>query len=87
MPSLVFGNNFLSSTKKLDRTLAVKINNTFKLLEKNPWQTKLHTKPLHGKLKGIYSLRIGRNYRLLFMFIASDQIMLLKVAHRKDIYQ
>ena len=87
MYPLVFGDNFLSSVKKLDRATAVKINNKLKVLQRDPFHATLQTKPLHGKLKGMYSVRVGREYRVLFQFLSTDEIILVDVGHRKDIYR
>ncbi len=48
---------------------------------------KLHSKPLVGKLKGFYSFRITRNWRVIFSFLDRETIFLIDVAHRKDIYR
>ncbi|HDH31673.1 MAG TPA: hypothetical protein ENH26_02770 [Candidatus Wolfebacteria bacterium] len=54
---------------------------------KNPFNSKLHTKPLIGKLKGFYSFRITRGWRVIFNFLNHQKIFLIDVAHRKDIYK
>jgi len=42
-------------------------------------------KPLHGDKKGCYRLRIG-DYRIIYE-ISGDEIWILKIGHRKDIYR
>jgi len=56
-------------------------------LAKNPYERKLHTKHLTGKLSGLYSFRITRDYRVVFQFLSPNEIRLVEVAHRKDIYK
>lgn len=46
----------------------------------------LHTKFLQEPWKGCFSFRITRSYRCIFQ-VVGDQIILLTVDHRKDIYR
>lgn len=87
MYSLVFGNEFLNSVKKLDPPVKRNINARLKLLEQNPFHPKLHTKPLQGKLTGFYSLRVGRDYRVVFKFLEGGVIVLLRADRRDKIYK
>ena len=44
-------------------------------------------KPLTGKLKGMFSARITRRYRVLYLLKHKDrEIVILDVKHRKDAY-
>jgi len=45
---------------------------------------RLHTKRIK-ELKGVYSLRITRRYRVLFYF-SGEEAVFFSVGHRKDIY-
>ncbi|MBI5400994.1 MAG: type II toxin-antitoxin system RelE/ParE family toxin [Candidatus Yonathbacteria bacterium] len=47
---------------------------------------RLHSKKLHGNLIE-YSFRIRRDYRCIFCFEDGNTILLLDIAHRKDIYK
>lgn len=87
MYTVIFGNEFLSSVKKLESKLKKKINLQLKLLQQNPYHPQLHTKPLHGELKSFYSLRVGRDYRLIFKFLNEHKIILTKAEHRSKIYR
>lgn len=48
--------------------------------------SRLHAKKLHG-IDDIYSFRIGRDYRGLFLFEDGSTIKLIDIRHRKDIYK
>ena len=85
MYRLVFGNKFLHSAKKLDENLKFKLRSSLDILLKNPFHSTLHTKPLMGKLSHYYSLRIGRNYRVIFKLVSADIIYLIDIVDRKDI--
>jgi addiction module RelE/StbE family toxin len=57
------------------------------ILAQDPFSPRLHTKSLSGKLAGIYSFRISREYRVLFRIDAPDVVTLVDVGHRKNIYR
>ena len=69
----------LSARKKLADLLDV--------IRLDPFDSRAHTKPLEGQLKGIYSFRISRDWRVLFVFDDIETIRLIVVKHRKDIYR
>lgn len=47
----------------------------------------LHTKYLTGRLPGLLSFRITRDWRVIFKFNDAHTIQLIRVRHRKDIYR
>jgi len=57
------------------------------MLQEDPGNTRLHAKQLGGKLTGLYSFRITREYRAVFQFTLPNEIELIDLAHRKDIYR
>ncbi len=69
--------------KRLQRKLAVLLT----LMQENPYDTRLHTKPLSEPFAGIFSFRITRDWRITFHFVDQETIRLLEVKHRKDIYR
>jgi mRNA interferase RelE/StbE len=71
---------FLKEVKPLDKEVQVRILREINVLITNPYAGK----PLHGELKGLYSLRIG-DYRVLYQ-IKGTVISLLVAGHRKRIY-
>jgi addiction module RelE/StbE family toxin len=87
MHRLYFGRSFLGSAKKLEGRLKPKLKASLDILAKDPFNPKLHTKPLTGKLADYYSYRLGRDYRVVFRFISINAIHLIRVGHRKDIYR
>jgi len=50
-------------------------------LSQNPWKGV----PLSGKYKGLYKYRIGK-YRVIYV-VEGTQILVLKIAHRKQVYR
>ncbi len=87
MISIHYGSGFLKSARKLPRAGQVKLARLAKLIVDNPYHSKLHTKHLSGELTGLYSFRITRDWRVIFKFLSPIDVMLIEVAHRKDIYR
>jgi addiction module RelE/StbE family toxin len=84
---IVYSNDFLKSAKRLPKPIQKKLADLLEILQNNPFHPKIHTKPLVGRLKGFYSFRITRDWRVIFIFLNSKTISLIEVAHRKDIYR
>ena len=56
------------------------------LFRKNWRDPRLHTKKLLGK-QLIFSFRITRRYRVLFMFVGESTALFLTIGHRSSIYR
>ena len=84
---IVYSKNFLKSSKSLPKSIKIKLANLLEIFQNNPFHPKTHTKPLVGRLKGFYSFRITREWRVIFIFLNSQTIFLVDVVHRKDIYK
>ena len=87
MIKISYGSVFVKSARKLPEKLKIKLANSITLLQNNPFNQSLHTKYLSGKLAGLLSFRITREWRVIFKFVESDLIQLVEVANRKDIYR
>jgi len=87
MVELFYTNKFLKSAKKLPKQIKKKLSSELVILERNPFDSLLHTKQLTGSLVGYYSFRITRDWRVIFNFIDTKTVKLIDVAHRKDIYK
>jgi len=87
MYRLVFGKKFFVSAKKLNEPLKPKLKSCLDILSLNIFHPLLHAKPLTGKLSGFYSFRLGRDYRIIFKIIFSEEIFLIEIGDRKDIYK
>jgi addiction module RelE/StbE family toxin len=78
---------FLDQSADLPKKQQEKLANLLELLQRNAYDPLLHTKSLSGKLSGLYSFRITRDWRVIFQFMDSKTVQLLRVANRKDIYR
>lgn len=67
--------------KKLPKNVQERIGKKLLCLAEEPYQGK----PLHGKLKGKFSLVVG-DYRVVYE-VRENAVYLLAVGHRKKIYE
>jgi len=87
MISVYFSKNFLQSSQKIPKDQQIKLAKLLEFLKTDPFHPQLHSKHLTGKLSGLYSFRITREYRVTFKFNSPTEIQLVDVSHRKDIYR
>ncbi|HCA67170.1 MAG: hypothetical protein UW39_C0015G0009 [Parcubacteria group bacterium GW2011_GWC2_44_17] len=79
---------YVDAAKKFNEKTKEKLKAQHELLAENPFHPSLRTKPLKGKLRGIFSFRIGRDRRGLFAINTQDKIIeLLRLDWRSRIYQ
>jgi len=79
--------NYKKSVTSLSKKDRVILCEQEKLLAKNIFDSKLHTKKLKGfSDEHVYSFRITRSYRGIFRLLG-DNVILFAIGHRKDIYQ
>ena len=84
---VIVGSQFVRDTQRLPESIQEKLAHQIDICARNPFDARLHTKPLSGSFQGLFSFRIGRDYRALFRFIDSETLFLARVAARKDIYR
>lgn len=58
-----------------------------KIFRQNPRDPRLHLKPLKGRLKGLFSFRVTRNYRVLLAWQDKENILFYEIGDRKFIYE
>ncbi|MCX6731721.1 MAG: type II toxin-antitoxin system mRNA interferase toxin, RelE/StbE family [Candidatus Parcubacteria bacterium] len=84
---IVYTKDFIKSAKLIPKSIQKKLAVLLEIFKKDFFHPKLHTKPLTGELKGFYSFRITRDWRVIFNFLNSQTIFLVDISHRKDIYK
>ncbi len=84
---ILYTADFEKAVKRYERIIRERLDEALGFLEEDPFHSKLHTKPLTGPLKGYYSFRLGRDYRVIFIFRSGSIIHLLKLAKRDEIYR
>lgn len=82
-----YDSHFSRAVSKLSRKQQEKLSRLIAIMKLDAFDSRLHTKNLHGKFSGHFSFRITRDWRVIFQFLSSNKIQLLEVAHRKDIYK
>jgi len=73
---IIYSSKFKRSFKKLTTFLVEKTIERTIIFEKNPFDPRLDTHKLHGKLKTKWSFLINGKNRVLFEFDKSDVIFL-----------
>lgn len=69
-----------------DLILAKKLAKCFEILENNPFKHP-NIKLLKGDLKGYYRYRVG-DYRIIYEINNQTiQVIIIKIAHRKNVYE
>ena len=87
MVRVYYSDRFTRSAKRLNEKQQAQLARLVVLLKENPFSPSLHTKSLSGRLAGIYSFRVTREYRALFRFVSPGEVLLIDVGDRKDIYR
>ena len=85
MYAIVFTGAFVRHFKKLPHAVQLRADALTSLLAVDIRDSRLHTKKLHGI--DVFSFRVGRDYRVLFMFVDGSTIKLLDIKHRGEIYK
>ena len=71
----------------LDAIARTHLKTCLEIMSVDVFDPRLHTKALHGDRKGLFSFRIGRDYRAIFRITKANVVTLIHIAHRKDIYR
>lgn len=69
---LVFTKTFVKDLRKLDRALQVRVLKETRILEEDPYRA---GEFLVGPLRGKMSLRVGRNFRVIYMVLGEKVIL------------
>ena len=76
---IVYTKKFVSDFKKLPKKVRLLAIEDEKLFKKNPFNPKLKTHKLTGKLKGNLSFSINYNYRIIFVLENKNEAWFLAV--------
>ncbi len=94
MRTLVWGKTFIRASKKTlkkNPKLKLAIADTLKLLQKDPFASKLETHKLKGKLSGSWACTVDYDLRIVFDFVKSsvgkeDDILLSDIGTHDEVY-
>lgn len=76
----------MKAAKKLSPQILKLVENKEKIFRENPLHPSLRLHELHGKLKGIWSISITGNYRIIFERQENGDILFLSIGSH-DIYR
>ena len=78
--------DFEKSFNKLPKEIQDLVKEQENRFLENPYDPRLHRKKMYGP-EDVFSLRVTRNYRVLYHFENLDTAIWFKIAHRKDVYR
>lgn len=82
-----YSSYFVKSFQKMPRIIQEKAAELEEILKKDPSDSQLHQKRLKGRLKGLQSFRITKNYRILFAWKTKNIALFYESADRQYIYR
>ncbi len=83
---IYYTNKFVSSYKKLPEEIKILAEQKEKLFKNDPFDPKLGTHKLGGKLREFWAFSITQKYRIEFKFLGNKEILFLK-AGTHNIYK
>jgi len=94
MRTLIWSNTFSKAFKRLIRKRPDRreeIEKTLRLLLDDPFNTKLETHKLKGKLSGTWACSVGYDLRIVFDFVRGenkkeDDIFLIEIGTHDEVY-
>ena len=78
---------FIKDFRKLPKRIQLLVADLEEIFRVNPFDSRLHTKKLSGKLQQFYSFRATREWRVIFEFTEKNTALFLAIMNRKDIYR
>ena len=76
---IIYSSNFLRAYQKLPLPTKVKTEEAEKIFRKNPFDHKLRTHKLKGKLIDRWAFSIGWHYRIIFRFTNNETVWFLAI--------
>lgn len=83
---IVYADEFAKQFRKLPPDIQRLYRKQEMIFRVNWRDPRLHVKKLRGEPL-VYSFRVTRAYRVLFLFVAPGAALLATIGHRKDIHQ
>ncbi|OGU39149.1 MAG: plasmid stabilization protein [Ignavibacteria bacterium GWB2_35_12] len=86
---ITFYPSFIKSFKKKiknDKSLIIHFQEKLDIFKENPYDTRLKTHKLTGKLKDMYSFSISYDIRIIFSFYEKDKVIFEDVGTHDEVY-
>jgi len=74
MLEIYYSPKFLKMYKKLPKGVKLSACQKEKIFRQNPFDHRLKTHKLSGKLKKYWAFSIGYNYRIIFSFVSENKV-------------
>lgn len=84
---IIYSSKFARAYKMLPANIKIIAEEQEILFRKNPFDQRLKTHKLKGKLSGFLSFYIGYKYRIIFEFSKNKNTVYFHAAGNHDIYQ
>lgn len=84
---IIYSSKFAREYKKLPDNIKDNAEEQETLFRKDPFDPKLKTHTLKGKLRGFLSFSIGYKYRIIFEFANSKTVAYFHSVGNHDIYE
>lgn len=89
MIKVSFDDSFLKTFKKRikgNKTLENKFKMRLEIFIKNPFDSRLKTHKLSGKLKDLWSFTIEYDQRVIFYFIEDEKAVFIDIGNHDQVY-
>lgn len=84
--SIEYSTTFVRQLKRLPRAVFQKAVQAEVIFRENPMHPSLRLHTLHGKLQGFWSLSISHQYRIVFEWMTTGDVMFISIGNH-DIYR
>lgn len=86
MLKIAYKPTFLKTLNKLPRDLRDEAREKIELFQKEPDHSFLKTHKLTGKMSGMWSFSVNYEYRIIFQYLAKEEVVLLAIGTH-DLYK
>ena len=83
---ILYHPDFIKDLKRLDHFVQLQAVKTEELFRDNPLHPSVRLHPLKGKLKGLWSISVTLNVRIIFKRLKNGELVFLSIG-RHDIYK
>lgn len=83
---IIYSPKFAKEYKKLPSNIKDIAENNFLLFKNDPFDMRIKTHKLKGRLKVLYSFSIGYKYRIIFEFSSDKKVAYFHMIGNHDIY-
>ena len=81
-----YSKKFIKELKKLPQSILDLAIKKEKIFKDNPIHSSLRLHELHGKFKGVWSISLTQNYRIIFKRMPNGDILFVSIG-KHDIYK